>query len=223
VRLLNLVLLAALLALGAVAAQPPTSVEAFSGHGCTKATCVYFTSSKKQTGYYFERCDSTWRNVKRRFLQGYMTAQDLLVSFPKKTLRLDCNQGSPTPTTGAPVAHFYITLDQQTALFANTSTGAGNTYFWEFGDGYTSTAISPHHYYKPGDYVVSLTATNSKGTNTYTRPIDMGVTPEPTAPPVKGRGPVRYGAGVGVAVVSGAGLSSGFGVGGGGLVGLGSG
>lgn len=49
--------------------------------------------------------------------------------------------------------------------FTNQSTGTGNlTYFWQFGDGGTSTAASPKHSYtNPGTYKVILTSTAASG------------------------------------------------------------
>ncbi len=52
-----------------------------------------------------------------------------------------------------------------TAVFNNTSTGSTPiTYKWDFGDGNTSTSISPSHVYTlPGSYNVRVIATDSKG------------------------------------------------------------
>jgi PKD repeat protein len=184
-RSFHLVLLSGLLALFALAAQPPGTAEAFTGHGCVKSSCLYFTSSKKPTGYYFKRCDSAWRNVNRTYLQGFQTAEALLASYPNKTLHSDCSSSTPAPTTGAPVAHYTLTRNAMKVWFTNTSTGTGNTYLWDFGDESYSTETSPQHiYFRAGNYTVTLTATNSKGSNSYSRNVDLGVTPEPTAPPV---------------------------------------
>lgn len=55
--------------------------------------------------------------------------------------------------------------------FQNTSTGgAPMTFFWDFGDGTTSTFQNPSkHYNAPGIYTVKLKATNSQGSNTTTK------------------------------------------------------
>lgn len=51
----------------------------------------------------------------------------------------------------------------RTITFVNGSTGA-TSYFWNFGDGNTSTAANPTHFYAaPGTYSVTLTATNANG------------------------------------------------------------
>ncbi|MEM7367570.1 MAG: PKD domain-containing protein [Bacteroidota bacterium] len=49
--------------------------------------------------------------------------------------------------------------------FQNLSTGVGNTYLWNFGDGNSSTVMNPVHIYPPniGTYTVSLTATDVNG------------------------------------------------------------
>ncbi|GAB4406588.1 MAG: hypothetical protein OHK0039_08350 [Bacteroidia bacterium] len=50
-------------------------------------------------------------------------------------------------------------------VFVNQSTGVGNTYLWDFGDGTTATVANPFHVYPPnvGTYTVSLTATDING------------------------------------------------------------
>ena len=51
--------------------------------------------------------------------------------------------------------------------YLNESTD-GVTYFWDFGDGATSTDLNPVHAYpEPGIFIVCLTATNDFGSDTY--------------------------------------------------------
>lgn len=75
-------------------------------------------------------------------------------------------------TVNGPLASFYSTGGNvlpvgSTAVFANTSNvydAAGVTYGWTFGDGTTSTDVSPAHVYgQPGTYTVTLTAQDGAG------------------------------------------------------------
>ena len=53
-----------------------------------------------------------------------------------------------------------------TVEFSDSSTGDNLTYVWDFGDGQTSTEQNPtHEYTVAGDYTVSLTATNTYGSD----------------------------------------------------------
>ena len=69
------------------------------------------------------------------------------------------------PQTSIVTANFTCTAggtDGLTIIFLNTSTGAIDTFFWDFGDGSSSTAVSPVHTYAVADsYVVILTVSNS--------------------------------------------------------------
>jgi PKD repeat protein len=68
-----------------------------------------------------------------------------------------------------PTVDFSYTLTpfggSYTANFTNLSVDA-ETYFWEFGDGATSTLINPTHTYSPGEYEVCLTGYNVYGEQT---------------------------------------------------------
>ncbi len=56
---------------------------------------------------------------------------------------------------------FYVNNNQNKAFFNNTSTGNIAGYFWDFGDGYSSTVASPNHVYNsPGNYWVGLSIYN---------------------------------------------------------------
>jgi PKD repeat protein len=67
-----------------------------------------------------------------------------------------------TPTTGpAPLA----------VKFTDTSSGSPASWWWDFGDGGVSTAQNPSHTYSAaGTYTVSLSVSNTSGTDTKTRP-----------------------------------------------------
>ena len=54
-------------------------------------------------------------------------------------------------------------------IFHPTNAGVQQTYFWDFGDGNTSSAVNPaHSYLTDGTYTVSLTTTNCDLQGTYT-------------------------------------------------------
>lgn len=59
-------------------------------------------------------------------------------------------------------------------IFSNSSTGTDLTFYWDFGDGESSTEINPSHSYGAvGSYLVTLTATNSAGSDSYS--LDVAV------------------------------------------------
>jgi PKD repeat protein len=83
-----------------------------------------------------------------------------------------------------------------TVNFANTTSGATN-YNWNFGDGNSSTAVSPAHTYtNAGNYTVVLTAVGAGGTNSLTRANYIVVTNPPpptvsfTGSPTNGSAPL---------------------------------
>lgn len=72
------------------------------------------------------------------------------------------NDEPPMPGN-KPNAGFNTTINGLTVTFNNTTTGA-STYMWDFGDGQTSTEMSPVHTYTTGGpKTVKLSATNTNG------------------------------------------------------------
>jgi parallel beta-helix repeat protein len=62
--------------------------------------------------------------------------------------------------------------------FNDTSTGSPNSWYWDFGDGNTSTKQNPaHNYTKNGNYSVSLTVTNVAGSDSLTKSNYITVLP----------------------------------------------
>ena len=99
-----------------------------------------------------------------------------------KNIRLIASNvlGADTATTqiaviGNPAANFTAAAPSGLSVtFNNTSTNAA-TYFWEFGDGQTSTEKSPTHTYSvAGAYLVKLTLTNF--CNTATKSLTVTLT-----------------------------------------------
>ncbi|MBT5990858.1 MAG: PKD domain-containing protein [Bacteroidetes bacterium] len=66
--------------------------------------------------------------------------------------------------------------------FTDQSTGGPTTWFWDFGNGNTSTLQNPQvSYTVSGSYTVSLKATNSSGSNTISKTAYITVFKNPTA------------------------------------------
>jgi PKD repeat protein len=94
------------------------------------------------------------------------------------------NIGGP-PAPGTPTADFSTSVSIGNApldvSFGDVSSQMPTTWSWDFGDGGTSTDQNPNHQYTtPGDYTVSLTATNPIGSHTRVQPRLISV-PEPSA------------------------------------------
>ena len=89
-------------------------------------------------------------------------------------------------TTQPPVAQFSASSTQicsgGAVGFTNLSTGGITSVAWNFGDGGTSTALSPAHVYATaGSYTVTLTATGPGGSDTETKANYITVSGSPTA------------------------------------------
>lgn len=89
------------------------------------------------------------------------------------------NPADEPPIPGnKPAVGFSYALTGLAVTFTNTTTG-GVSYAWDFGDGQTSTAMSPvHTYAADGIYDVKLTATNAFGSNSLTKTIATSVLTE---------------------------------------------
>jgi PKD repeat protein len=86
----------------------------------------------------------------------------------------DGNSTVPFANFTAHVAYIYpYILSGEAPLsvkFTDKSTGSVSTYFWDYGDGMTSTKQSPvHTYATPGIYTVALTVSGPYGTDTMTK------------------------------------------------------
>ena len=83
-----------------------------------------------------------------------------------------------TAPTGGTTANFSFTPSSpsagQTIQFTDTSTGGPTSWSWDFGDGFSSTAQSPTHAFATaGAFPVTLTASNSGGSNATTKTVTV--------------------------------------------------
>lgn len=81
----------------------------------------------------------------------------------------------------SPEANFTANITEGNAplavQFNDESTGNVTAWLWDFGDGNTSTVQNPVHTYEsPGNYSVTLTASNAYGTSTLMKPDYIRVT-----------------------------------------------
>ncbi len=93
---------------------------------------------------------------------------------------------SPTQEIPRPIAAFTqdVTTGQVplTVRYSNQSTGSINTHAWNFGDGTTSSEVSPTHIYgSPGLYTVTLTVTGPGGSSNVSRQISVNSPSAPSA------------------------------------------
>jgi hypothetical protein len=79
------------------------------------------------------------------------------------------------PVLNFPLVNFTTAPAGLTVTFNNTSLNT-DSYLWDFGDGFTSTEISPvHTYAAPGTYTVILAGTNACKTNLKTVSFSLTV------------------------------------------------
>jgi PKD repeat protein len=85
---------------------------------------------------------------------------------------------SGTPTEG---------IAPRSVTFTDSSTNSPTAWQWTFGDGTYSGVQSPvHNYLFPGNFTVTLTASNAGNSSTMTRTRYINVSAAPIAPPVAG-------------------------------------
>ena len=117
--------------------------------------------------------------------QGVTSSTGLVVLAGNEATARYWHADESLGTVSPPVAAFSGSPTSGTAplavTFTDASTGGPTAWSWDFGDGTSSTAQNPvHTYAAAGSYSVSLTVTNSGGSNSLTKPSYIGVaTPPP--------------------------------------------
>ncbi|MCB0791335.1 MAG: PKD domain-containing protein [Flavobacteriales bacterium] len=118
----------------------------------------------------------------------YGTAGNYIISYAASIqgATAGCADTATTALVVLPSPNALFTVDHDaacdslTVTFSNTSLG-GVQRLWDFGDGTSSTAITPppHLYSTPGTYTVTLTVTNAQGCQDQSS-LDIHVYPPPT-------------------------------------------
>lgn len=117
--------------------------------------------------------DYTWHSIEHAWSYGYQI--DLAI------VPVLCNNTSSNPV----VADFYATptyiCEGDAVNFYDLSSGSPTGWYWDFGDGNTSTSQDPSHTYNTaGTFTVSLTVTNATSSDTYTINNYITVNPLPS-------------------------------------------
>lgn len=77
-----------------------------------------------------------------------------------------------------PVANFTVVPVLLSTAFTDTSTNTPTSWSWDFGDGQNSTLQNPTHVYSTaGTYAVTLTASNTDGSNSIIKALTLVATP----------------------------------------------
>ncbi len=113
------------------------------------------------------------------------TTQSILVSQAgtySLTIETDCQVFTDVVTISGesvPMADFSTSIYLDTLFVYNTTSDA-DSYFWDFGDGTTSTEAypAPHVYAESNTYTITLIATNDCGSDTITQEIDIVAQPK---------------------------------------------
>jgi hypothetical protein len=118
-------------------------------NGSYTAACTFYTAIYKQSPLEGKTPHKVEAKAARKIEKE---AADYVLSY-YPFYNLDTLQREkPTP----PVIDFSLSENWLSITALNKTTG-GSAYFWDFGDGNTSSKRSPKHYYqKPGKYTVTL-------------------------------------------------------------------
>ncbi len=139
----------------------------FSWYADTSNT-VHFSnaSSSNITNYYWTFGDGTYKSTKNpshTYSIGQYNACLTVYSTTDGSSNSKCEAITVGQAVCTAVASYSYLIDTTTVKFTNKSTGDFDTYYWDWGDGGTSSANNPTHTYKnAGFYLVSLAIRSSK-------------------------------------------------------------
>lgn len=110
-------------------------------------------------------------------VHSYATAGDYTISLTDTMVNWNGNMCSATDShkviSDAPTADFTYSSSGQSVTFTPVVSKA-DSWYWDFGDGDTSHAASPTHYYStPSTYIAKIYATNDCGTRIASKAITV--------------------------------------------------
>ncbi len=150
------------------------SIQASADTICSGSSVQLTTNVSNGSGNY----TYTWSSSPSGFYSNNPNPTVSPVQTTSYTVTVDDGsvQGYATVTVNVipqPQAFFDANINELTVNFVNQSANA-TQYFWQFGDGNTSTQENPTHTYaSDGDYVVVLVATNDCGSDTINQNIHV--------------------------------------------------
>ncbi len=151
--------------------EPPSPVVSFigSGQGCAPLTLAFTNNTLYADRYEWDFGDGKKSNEKdpiHTYTEGGLYTVSL-IAYGEGGQSLDVHVDSVN-VYGLPNAFFIsqpkvVFIPSDPVVFFNLSQNAVQ-YFWDFGDGFTSTEASPTHYYlEKGEYDITLIVRNAFG------------------------------------------------------------
>ena len=151
--------------------KPHTYTVGFSDITGPSSTQVYLDGELMTTGGTYGAPDSPSRcgvavgySTQNKMWSDYSFARKFLLNEPFVNVSL--LPVASFPSTANFVANITSGDTLLSVQFTDMSTHSPVSWFWDFGDGTNSTAQNPIHVFAAGTYTVSLTATNSVGSDT---------------------------------------------------------
>lgn len=140
----------------------PTANFKFQISGLTVAFIDQSTGATQWSWDFGDGSTSTQQNT----THVYAAPGTYIVSLTVKNTAGQSSISQLVTLTAVPVANFDYNVNAATVTFVDRSTNQPTAWAWDFGDGATSTAENPTHVYNAaGTYTVSLTASNTAGSN----------------------------------------------------------
>ncbi len=156
---------------------------------------LYTVSGTSANGSVQPNNQPVWEGVQSTWVQEEIQLSDYLGQIIKVRFQLRADGGTrkdgfyfddfsiyynEAGPTVAPVAQFQtptVLCSGTPISFTDLSQNLPTSWAWDFGDGFTSIEQNPSNVFAPGTYTVSLTVTNSAGTNTTTQQVVIQASP----------------------------------------------